>query len=125
MRWAKPTRCKDAGRQCGQPNPPDDENVPARTSPTQLIGYGCLTTLDTVGPLRTTKLARSDIDLDGSVTVLDNSNVASWFGNNVNASPSDPRWEGDMDGDGSISILDLSALGANFGRSVRDNCKVE
>ena len=74
---------------------------------------------------RTTKLAQSDIDLDGMVTILDLSKVAGWFGNTINASVSDPRWEGDMDGDGHITILDLSAMAANFGRSVAGDCQPE
>lgn len=116
--------CKDPGKQCGTPNPPADDNGPARTLPGG-SGYGCLTTLDTVGPLKTTKLAQSDIDLDGVVSVLDLAKVASWFGNPVDPNPSDPRWEGNMDGDGTISILDLVAMAANYGRSVSNNCKLE
>lgn len=117
--------CKDAGRNCGVPNPPFDESGPKRTAPPPASGYGCSVTLDTVGSLKTTVLAKSDVDLDGLVSNLDNSKVASWFGNQINADPADPRWEGNMDGDTSISILDLSAMASNFGRSVAGNCRVE
>jgi hypothetical protein len=117
--------CKDAGRHCGVPNPPADESGPARTAPPPAMGYGCSVTLDTVGPLTTKNLAKSDIDLDGVVSILDLTKVASWFGNTINASPSDPRWEGDMDGDGVISVLDLTAMASNFVRSVANDCKVE
>jgi hypothetical protein len=82
-------------------------------------------TLDTVGAKTTKKLAQSDIDLDGMVSILDLSKVASWFGNTINASVSDPRSEGDMDGDGKITILDLSAVASNFGRSVAGDCQIE
>ena len=117
--------CKDAGRDCGVPNPPIDESGPARIAPPPAGGYGCSVTLDTVGPKTTRKLAQSDIDLDGVVSILDLVKVAGWFGNTINPSPADPRWEGDMDGDGVISILDLVAMASNFGRSVANNCKVE
>ena len=96
-----------------------------RAAPPPADGYGCSITLDTVGPKKTTKLAQSDIDLDGTVSILDLSKVASWFGNTINASPADPRWEGDMDGDGHITILDLSAMASNFGRSVAGDCQIE
>ena len=82
-------------------------------------------TLDTVGAKKTTKLAQSDIDLDGVVSILDLSKVAGWFGNTINASPADPRWEGDMDRDGHITILNLSAMASNFGRSVSIDCMAE
>jgi PKD repeat protein len=117
--------CKDPGRQCGSPNPPVDDNGPARTAPPPATGYGCLVTLDVMPPLMTKRLAQSDVDLDGAVTILDLSKVASWYGNAINASSADPRWEGDMDGDGHITILDLSAVASNYGRSVANNCKVE
>jgi hypothetical protein len=75
----------------------------------------------------TANLARSDVDLDGIVTILDLSKVAAWFGQTVSRSPIDPRWEGSMDNDGSISIPDLSAIAANFGRAspetVRRRCE--
>jgi len=64
-------------------------------------------------------------NLDGAVTILDLAKVASWFGNTINASPSDPRWEGNMDGDSSITIPDLASMAANFGRSVANNCRIE
>jgi hypothetical protein len=117
--------CKDAGRDCGVPNPPTDESGPARVAVPPATGYGCSVTLDIVPPLTTKNLAKSDVDLDGAVTILDLSKVASWFGNVINVSITDPRWEGDMDGDGVITILDLSAMASNFGRSVANNCKVE
>ncbi len=88
-------------------------------------GYGCSTTLDITPPKMTKKLAQSDVDLDGVVSILDLSKVASWFGQPVNPSTTDPRWEGNLDGDGSISILDLSAVASNFGRSVAGNCTIE
>jgi len=117
--------CKDYGRNCGKPNPPADESGPARIAPPPANGYGCSVTLDTVGPKTTSKLAQSDIDLDGTVSILDLNKVSGWYTNAINASPQDPRWEGDMDGDGVISILDLTAISANYGRSVADNCKIE
>jgi hypothetical protein len=40
-------------------------------------GYGCSVTLDIVPPLKTTKLAQSDIDLDGVVTILDLAKMAT------------------------------------------------
>lgn len=122
---AETNTCKDAGRQCGVPNPPVDESGPARTAPPPAIGYGCSVTLDIVPPLTTKNLAKSDVDLDGVVSILDLSKVSGWFGNTINASPTDPRREGDMDGDGVITTLDLSAISANFGRSVADNCRIE
>jgi hypothetical protein len=64
----------------------------------------------------------SDIDLDGAVSILDTSKVAAWFGNAVNASTTDPRWEGNLDGDGAISILDLSKMAGYFGRNVAATC---
>jgi sugar lactone lactonase YvrE len=117
--------CKDPGANCGSPGPPADDSVPVREGPPPADGYGCEVTLDTVGPKKTTKLAQSDIDLDGTVSILDLSKVATWFGDSINASAADPRWEGDFDGDGHISILDLSAMAANFGRSVANDCKIE
>jgi hypothetical protein len=117
--------CKDAGRNCGTPAPVADELGTTRVAIPPATGYGCSVTLDTVGAKKTTKLAQSDVDLDGTVSILDLSKVASWFGQAVNPDPADPRWEGNLDGDGSISILDLSAMAANFGRSVSNNCKVE
>jgi hypothetical protein len=117
--------CNDAGRNCGSPGPPADESVPARVGPPPANGYGCSVTLDIVAPLTTKNLAKSDVDLDGTVSILDLAKVASWFGNTINPSSSDPRWEGDMDGDGHITILDLSAMASNFGRSVAGNCKIE
>jgi hypothetical protein len=118
--------CKDGiTRHCGAPGAPADDSVPVREAPPPADGYGCDVTLDTVGPKTTKKLAQSDVDLDGVVTILDLSKVASWFGNTINASVSDPRWEGDMDGDGHITILDLSAMASNFGRSVAGDCQIE
>lgn len=117
--------CKDFGSNCGSPGPPADESVPARVAIPPADGYGCSVTLDTVGPLKTTKLAQSDVDLDGTVSILDLNKVSGWFINTINASPQDPRWEGDMDGDGVISILDLVVIAQNFGRSVAKNCKIE
>jgi Dockerin type I domain len=122
---AETRTCKDVGRMCGTPNPPADESGSARVAIPPADGYGCSVTLDTVGPKKTTQLARSDVDLDGTVSILDLSKVASWFGNTINPSSADPRWEGDMDGDGHITILDLSAMASNFGRSVAGNCKIE
>ena len=122
---AETRTCKDAARVCGTPFAVVDELSPARVAVPPATGYGCSVTLDTTSALKTTKLAQSDVDLDGTVSILDLSKVASWFGQAVNPDPSDPRWEGNMDGDGSISILDLSAMAANFGRSVANNCKVE
>ena len=122
---AESRTCKDAGRQCGVPNPPSDETGPARVAPPPATGYGCSVTLDTTGPLSTKDLARADVDLDGVVSILDLAKVATWFGNTIDANVSDPRWEGNMDGDNAISILDLAAMAANFTRSVANNCKVE
>ena len=122
---AETKTCKDAGRNCGTPCPVADEFGPTRVAIPPATGYGCSVTLDTVPPLTTKNLAKSDVDLDGTVSILDLSKVASWFGQAVSPDPADPRWEGNMDGDGSISILDLSAMAANFGRSVANNCKVE
>jgi sugar lactone lactonase YvrE len=122
---AETRTCKDPGRSCGSPGTPADDTAPARVAPPPADGYGCSVTLDTVGPRKTTKLAKSDIDLDGVVSILDLSKVAGWFGDAINPSPADPRWEGDMDGDGHISILDLSAMASNFGRSVAGDCQVE
>lgn len=117
--------CKDAGRNCGTPNPPADDNGPTRVAPPPATGYGCSITLDTSPPLTTRKLAQSDVDLDGSVSILDLSRVAGWFGNSINVSPADPRWEGNMDTDSAISILDLSSMASNFGRSVANNCVIQ
>ncbi len=117
--------CKDAGRNCGTPFPVANELGAARVAIPPATGYGCSVTLDTVGPKRTTKLAQSDIDLDGLVSILDLIKVAGWYGDPVNPSPTDPRWEGNLDGDGSISILDLIAMASNYGRSVSNNCLVE
>lgn len=122
---AETATCKDANRNCGTPGAPATEYVAARNAPPPANGYGCLRTLDTVGPLKTVNLARADIDLDGSVSILDLSKVGGWMGNPVDPSSSDPRWEGNLDGDGAISILDLSAMASNFYRSVAGNCKVE
>lgn len=122
---AETRTCKDAGRNCGSPGAPADDVVPARVAVPPADGYGCDVALDTVGSKKTTKLAQSDIDLDGAVTILDLSKVASWFGNVVNASPADPRWEGNLDDDGFVTILDLSAMAGNFYRSVAGNCLVE
>ena len=122
---AETKTCKDAGRSCGTPGAPVDESVAARIAVPPADGYGCSVTLDTVGMKKTTKLAQSDIDLDGTVSILDISKVASWFGNTINASPADPRWEGDMDGDGHITILDLAAMASNFYRSVSLGCQIE
>jgi subtilisin family serine protease len=117
--------CKDPGKNCGSPGPPADDSAPVREGPPPADGYGCDVTLDTTPPLKTTKLAKSDVDLDGFVSILDLSKVATWFGNTINPSVTDPRWEGDMDGDGQISILDLTVMGLNFGRTVENDCKVE
>ena len=85
---------------------------------------GCWVLVDTTTALKTTNLGKSDIDLDGVVSILDLAKAASWIGQPV-GNNTDPRWEANMDGDGSISILDLSAIAANFGRSVNLDCKVE
>jgi YVTN family beta-propeller protein len=122
---AETKTCKDPGANCGSPGAPADESVPARLAVPPAGGYGCSVTLDITPPKTTKKLAQSDVDLDGSVTILDLSKVASWYGNTINPSPTDPRWEGDMDGDGQITILDLSAMASNFGRSVAGDCQVE
>ena len=122
---AETKTCKDAGRNCGTPAPVADELGATRVAIPPATGYGCSVTLDTVGAKKTTKLAQSDVDLDGAVSILDLSKVASWFGQAVNPDPADPRWEGNLDGDGSVSILDLSAMAANFGRNVLNNCLVE
>lgn len=104
--------CKDAGRACGIPNPPIDESGAAHVGGSS-TGYGCGTD---------PKLAKSDIDLDGVVTILDLAKVAGWFGNSVNSSTADPRWEGNMDGDGVITILDLATMASYFGKSVAADC---
>ena len=117
--------CKDAGRACDTPGAPVDESVAARVATPPADGYGCDVTLDTVAPKKTTRLAQWDVDLDGSVTILDLSKVASWYGNAINPSTADPRWEGTLDGDNVISILDLSAMAQNFARSVANNCRIE
>jgi sugar lactone lactonase YvrE len=118
--------CKDGvTRHCGTPGAPADDSAPVREAPPPADGYGCDVTLDTIGPKTTKKLAQSDIDLDGVVTILDLSKVAGWFGNTINPSVADPRWEGDLDGDGHITILDLSAMASNFGRSVAGDCQPE
>jgi hypothetical protein len=122
---AETKTCKDAGANCGSPGAPADESVPARIAVPPADGNGCSVTLDVVPPLTTKNLAKSDVDLDGAVTILDLSKVASWFGNTINPSVTDPRWEGDMDGDGKITILDLSAMASNFYRSVANDCKIE
>jgi len=112
--------CRNAGRLCGSgASTTWDPLVKARDAIAGpgAVGTGCLVTLDTATAKKTTKLAQSDIDLDGAVSILDISKVASWFGNAVKDG-SDPRWEGNFDGDGTISILDLSAMAANFGRGV-------
>jgi Thrombospondin type 3 repeat len=121
---AETNSCRNGGRNCGSGlNTTWDPLVQARNAPAA-TGTGCLTTLDTASALKTSKLAQSDVDLDGSVSILDISKVASWFGNPVGAG-NDPRWEGNMDGDGSISILDLSAMAANFGRTVAGGCQIQ
>ena len=122
---AETRTCKDAGRNCGSPGAPADASGPARVAVPPADGYGCSVTLDMVAPLTTRKLAQSDVDLDGMVNILDLSKVAGWYGNTINASSEDPRWEGDIDGDGHVTILDLSAIAANFGRSVSGDCQVE
>jgi hypothetical protein len=119
--------CQDPDRICGSGAQADHTWDPLRlprNGPTAL-GTGCLTTLDEASALKTINLARSDVDLDGAVSILDLSKVASWFGNPVSPEGNDPRWEGNLDGDGGISILDLAAMAANFGRSVLANCKIE
>jgi hypothetical protein len=123
---AETNTCKDGViRHCGTPGAPADDSVPVRGGPPPADGYGCDVALDTIGPNTTTKLAQSDVDLDGAVSILDLATAASWFANAVDASGADPRWEGNLDGDGLISILDLSAMATNFGRSVAGDCQIE
>lgn len=123
---AKETRtCKDTGRKCGGTSPPpSNESVPARIAPPPATGYGCSVTLDTVGPLKTTHLAKSDLDLDGSVSILDLAQVAGWFLQPIHGSAGDPRWEGNMDGDRVISIIDLTIMASNFARQVAPTCRI-
>jgi hypothetical protein len=121
---AETNSCRNAGRNCGTGAATTwDPLTRAKDAPGG-PGTGCLKTLDATTSLKTTNLAKSDVDLDGSVSILDLSKIASWFGNPVGPA-NDPRWEGNMDGDGSISILDLSAAASNFGRSVNGNCLIQ
>lgn len=113
--------CASPGRNCGSGVTIEPEAQP-RTSANG-TGTGCWKGVDTVGSNKTTNLAKSDVDLDGSVSILDLSKVASWFGNPVGPGD-DPRNEGNMDTDTNISILDLSAMAANFGRNVAATCTV-
>ena len=41
------------------------------------------------------------------MSILDLSKVASWYGNPIDVSTADPRWEGNLDGDGSIWESDV------------------
>ncbi len=116
--------CQDSGRNCGSAPASSWSPLQAARTSAGGSGTGCSTSLDTTGVLKTATLARSDIDLDGSVSILDLAKTATWFNNPVGDS-SDPRWEANLNGDSSISILDLSAAAANFGRSVSANCKIE
>jgi tetratricopeptide (TPR) repeat protein len=120
---AETNSCRNAGRNCGSGVATQWDPL-VRAKDAVAPGTGCLKTLDQITSLKTTNLAKSDVDLDGVVSILDLSKIASWFGNPVGDS-TDPRWEGNMDGDGSISILDLSAAAANYGRSVNGNCAVQ
>lgn len=110
--------CNDAGRHCGTiaASPVGSPRVTAGGA-----GLGCWRSIDSAGALRTTALAKSDVDLDGVVSIVDITNVAAWFGDRVGGGD-DPRWEGNIDGDGVISILDLGAMASNIGRSVSTGC---
>jgi len=116
--------CRNAGRNCGTGAATDWNPLTRAKDAPGGPGTGCLKTLDETTSLKTTNLAKADVDLDGSVSILDLSKIASWFGNPVKGA-TDPRFEGNLDGDGSISILDLSAAAANFGRSVNGNCLIQ
>jgi hypothetical protein len=113
--------CNDSGRHCGTiaASPVGAPRVIASGA-----GLGCWRSVDAAGALTTTYLAKSDVDLDGVVSILDITDVATWFGDHVGGSD-DPRWEGNMDGDGVISILDLAAMASNFGRNVSAGCTNE
>jgi hypothetical protein len=111
--------CKDSGRSCGTivASP-----VGAPRTASAGAGLGCWRSIDSSGPATTVTLAQSDVDLDGSVSILDLSMVAAWIGDKVGAAD-DPRWEGNLDGDGFISILDLARMASNYGRSVSLDCQ--
>ena len=121
---AETNSCRNAGRNCGTGAATTWDPLTRAKDVPGGPGTGCLKTLDTTTSLKTTNLAKSDVDLDGTVSILDLSKIAGWFGNPVGDS-TDPRWEGNMDGDGSISILDLSAAASNYGRSVNGNCMIQ
>ncbi len=110
--------CNDAGRNCGT-IAASPLGAPRLTGGG--VGLGCWRSVDSSGALRTTLLAKSDVDLDGVVSILDIAGVASWFGDHIGDS-NDPRWEGNMDGDRVISILDLAGMASNFGRNVSAGC---
>ena len=80
---AETNSCQNGGRNCGTgPASGWDPLEQAKNVPGG-VGTGCLKTLDETTSLKTTNLARSDADLDGSVSILDLSKIASWFGNSV------------------------------------------
>ena len=118
---AETPSCSDAGRHCGTiaVSPVGAPRVAAGGA-----GLGCWRSIDSAGALRTTALAKSDVDLDGVVSILDITTAASWFGDHVGGAD-DPRWEGNFDGDGVISILDLGAMASNIGRSVSAGCATQ
>lgn len=120
--------CRSSGRNCGQGTTVAQQElvnplVQAKNAPGG-PGAGCLKTLDQTTSLKTTTLAKSDVDLDGSVSILDLVKIAGWYGNPV-GNATDPRWEGNLDGDGSISILDLVNAAGNYGRNVNGNCLIQ
>lgn len=120
---AETASCRNAGRNCGAGVSGTWDPLTRAKNSVGGAGTGCLKTLDEAGSLKTINLARSDVDLDGSDSILDLSKMAGWFGNDV-GDQTDPRWEGNLDGDGAISILDLSLAAANFGRSVNGGCAI-
>lgn len=122
---AETNSCQSAARLCGSGAASTWDPVRRAKNAPGGPGTGCLKTLDEAGSLKTTNLARSDVDLDGGVSILDLSKIAGWFGNPVASAGDDPRWEGNLDNDGSISILDLSAAASNFGRNVNANCLIQ
>ncbi len=115
--------CQNAGKSCGTGAQSTWDPLRRAKNAPGGPGTGCLKTLDEVGAAKTLNLAKGDVDLDNSVSILDLSKLAGWFGNDV-GDQTDPRWEGNLDGDGSISILDLSAVAANFGRNVDGTCAI-
>lgn len=76
------------------------------------VGEGCAPT-----PL----LAKSDVNLDGQVTIGDFGKMTPWFGAKV-AGGGDVRAEGDINGDSQVTIGDFGKMVPFFGKKLSVNC---